>query len=297
MESKEWLVFIINKIELLINVSLSKTHQQSKEKEGRSMTKNSSNFCGICKATINSSTDKLDWIVCEYCGQAYHGDHILNYDRKGFCAICSKSLLKGINMEIYKITGIVNGELEFQLKRKIDNRLTENTRSGWTNYFGLVIIFHVLAIGWLIIWGILLIPFYGVGFILLAIVPFKIWLTKSLSSYNRSARKLEIFLIIMSIMIFNLHSLIYTMPLLTEFLIVYLEPMVLISIMSDYTIFRIPFGIQFQNNLSISLIIPIFQLYVLLFHKESVKKFQSYNSINKRVKPAHTDRPLGREGY
>ncbi len=239
------------------------------------MIKSTIFFCGICKSPINNSEGKFDWIACEYCGQAYHGDHILNYEKNGFCPLCSKSLLKGIDMNIYKITGVVNGELEFQLKRKIGIRLTENNRSEWTTYFYSVIILHILAIGWLIIWGILLIPFYGIGLILLAIVPFKIWLTRSLSTFNKGARKIEIFVTIISIMIFDLPKLITPTPFLSEFLFLFSDNFVIISMMSDYGIFQIPFGFINQNTLSFLFIIPIFQIYVLLFHQESVKMFQN----------------------
>ena len=75
-------------------------------------------ICGICKSSSFEEKDKIQWIICESCGQRYHGDHLLANAKDGYCPTCLDPLLKDVEMEIYKLLGIVDGELQFQARNR-----------------------------------------------------------------------------------------------------------------------------------------------------------------------------------
>ncbi|OLS24287.1 MAG: hypothetical protein HeimC2_23520 [Candidatus Heimdallarchaeota archaeon LC_2] len=74
-------------------------------------------LCGVCNSKIVSKDELSKWIKCESCTQGYHGNHILEVGKDGFCPICYGPLLVGVNLYLYEITGIESGQLQFQARK------------------------------------------------------------------------------------------------------------------------------------------------------------------------------------
>ena len=82
-------------------------------------TQISDNPCGVCNSFVEDQEElSFDWITCESCGQGYHGNHLLEKGKDGYCLICHGPLLEGVDLGIYKITGITSGMLQFQAKKR-----------------------------------------------------------------------------------------------------------------------------------------------------------------------------------
>lgn len=75
-------------------------------------------LCGVCNYSPNNKAELSDWITCESCQQGYHGNHILEKGKDGYCPLCHGPLLNGIDMELYQITGVVSGQMQFQLRKR-----------------------------------------------------------------------------------------------------------------------------------------------------------------------------------
>lgn len=86
-------------------------------------TRDLDELCAVCNSKIDYEEELSSWIKCESCYQGFHGNHFLEKGIDGYCPSCLGPLLVGIDMESYKITGIVSGHLQFQLrKRSIDHQ-------------------------------------------------------------------------------------------------------------------------------------------------------------------------------
>ncbi|MCE7736802.1 MAG: hypothetical protein GPJ54_18105 [Candidatus Heimdallarchaeota archaeon] len=76
-------------------------------------------LCGECNTKFDYRDKSSTWIICESCSQGYHGNHILEKGKSGFCPICYGPLLVNLDLYLYEITGIVSGRLQFQAKSEV----------------------------------------------------------------------------------------------------------------------------------------------------------------------------------
>lgn len=98
--------------------------------------------CGICNLTIDYEVDLSSWIKCESCSQGYHGNHILEKGKDGYCPVCQGLLLEDIDMEIYEIIGIDSGQLQFRAKK----RTIDAVHSKFLLFFSLILIIPVFFV-------------------------------------------------------------------------------------------------------------------------------------------------------
>lgn len=82
--------------------------------EGKNNTVDINKLCGECNTKFDYRDKSATWITCESCSQGYHGNHILEKGKDGFCPICYGPLLLDLDLYLYEITGIVSGQLQFQ---------------------------------------------------------------------------------------------------------------------------------------------------------------------------------------